>query len=273
MAKKFSPSVGPPARLVHVGVAPTVVMTSSRTGPVRPPRSMMFVVGTLPVSAAHRLSAPGAYGAPTSTASVAISCLPVLFPPAHVMRLAPATRIHGLVTAIDRARFPVDEPLRPYPALPFRRAPLVLRVLPEFRLALPPLRAPVPVILAALRQFCRAVLASPFTGLFRVALAAVTQPRYRADGDVLAFHHMTLGTRVLPPLQPVSAIVLKPGDRLKMRRVDAGAHIAQVIKMEQRRNLAHKQDVGHPVRSVVTSLQVRDPVAVFPDVSRPDPAP
>src|SRR5258707_5430458 len=47
-------------------------MTSSRTGPARPPRSMMFVDGTFPVSAVHRLTAPGAYGAPTSTARVAM---------------------------------------------------------------------------------------------------------------------------------------------------------------------------------------------------------
>src|SRR5258707_4146725 len=102
MAKKFVPSVDPSTRYVQVGVAPTVVTTCSSTVPVRPPRSMMLVVGTFPVSAVHRLTGPGEYGAPTSTARVATHCLlgPV---PAAVMHLAPAASEHRLLTFIDRA--------------------------------------------------------------------------------------------------------------------------------------------------------------------------
>src|SRR5260221_4002296 len=99
-------------------------MTSSRTGPVRPPRSMMFVDDTLPVSAAHRLSAPGAYGAPTSTASVAISYLASL-----------------KKCCLIRTR----TPLRSQPAHSCSFTALVLGILPQFLLALLLLCGPVPV--------------------------------------------------------------------------------------------------------------------------------
>src|SRR5258706_318342 len=48
---------------------------SHMSAPQKKYGSMMFVVDTDPASAVHMITAPGEYGAPTSTAIVAIACL------------------------------------------------------------------------------------------------------------------------------------------------------------------------------------------------------